>query len=126
MKIFRDLKVKLTDAEWRAYVDEWAREQAKSHETLARKAEVMADFKSKIEAHENAERDLGEKVRSREETRAVECFEKHDGERFVVELYRADTGELVSTRPMSAAERHDALQAVLPLVSRTPPEPQGN
>lgn len=122
MKIFRDLKVKLTDAEWRAYVDAWGREQAKSKETQAQRAEAMAGFKSRLEAHENAEQDLGEKVRSREETRAVECFEKPDPERFVVELYRHDTGELVETRPMTAGERHEVVQATLPGVNKQPPE----
>ena len=51
----------------------------------------------------------------------MECFERKDEARFVVELYRQDTGELVETRPMTAAERHDVLQVKLPGVSREPP-----
>lgn len=121
MKLFRDLKVKLTDAEWRSYVDAWAREQSKAHETMAEKAEVMSKFKARIETHDNLMNDLGEKVRSHEETRAVECFEKHDEQRFVVELYRNDTGELVETRAMNAAERHEVVQATLPGVSKQVP-----
>lgn len=122
MKLFRDLKVDLTDAEWRSYVDAWGREQSKHHETMAEKAQVMADFKGRIERHENFMTDLGEKVRSHKETRAVECFEKPDETRFVMELYRQDTGELVETRPMNAQERHDVVQTTLPGVSKAPPE----
>jgi hypothetical protein len=121
VKLFRDLKVKLTDAEWRSYVDAWAREQSKAHETQAEKAQAMADFKGRIERHENTMNDLGEKVRSHEETRAVECVNKPDEQRFVMELYRTDTGELVETRAMSAAERHEVVQATLPGVSKAPP-----
>jgi len=121
VKLFRDLKVKLTDAEWRSYVDAWAREQSKAHETQAEKAEAMSKFKARIETHENTMNDLGEKVRSHEETRAVECFNKPDDTRFVMELYRLDTGELVETRAMTAQERHEVVQATLPGVSKQPP-----
>lgn len=121
MKLFRDLPVALSDSEWRNYVDAWAREQSKAHETSAEKAEVMSKFKARIETHENVMNDLGEKVRSHKETRAVECIEKLDDTRYVVELYRSDTGELVETRPMNAQERHEVVQATLPGVSKRPP-----
>lgn len=121
MKIFRDLKVELTDPEWRNYVDAWAREQSKAHETASEKAEVMSKFKARIETHENVMNDLGEKVRSHKETRAVECVEKPDEQRFVMELYRMDTGELVETRAMNSQERHEVVQATLPGVQKQPP-----
>jgi hypothetical protein len=125
-KIFRDLKVKLQPAEWNAIASALGAEQAKLFECEAEKAEAMTGYKKRLEAHGNKMAELGEKVRSREETRAVECFERQDEQRFVVELYRQDTGELVETRPMTSAERHDVLQSSLPGVSKEPPEPEHN
>lgn len=121
MKLFRDLPVKLSDAEWAANSSALAAEQQKLIEAEGEKATVMQGYKSRIESHKERMLDLGRKVHSHEETRAVECFERHDAKKFIVEVYRADSGELVETRPMSAAERHEAIQVTLPGVSRTPP-----
>lgn len=121
MTMFRDLKVKLTDAEWNAIASAMGAEQAKLIEEEQAKASAMSTYKDRIQALQAKLVELGEKVRSRVETRAVECFEKPDDKRFVVELYRADTGELVETRVMTAAERHEVVQATLPNVSKVPP-----
>lgn len=114
MKMFRDLKVKLTQEEFVATASALGAEQAKLNEAQSEKAQAMATFKARIQTHEDKLQELGEKVRTREETRAVECLEKPDERRFVVEVYRMDTGELVETRPMTAAERHSVLQGTLP------------
>jgi hypothetical protein len=112
MKLFRDLPVKLTDAEWAFYANALAVEQARRAQAEADKAESMSAFKATIDKHKAKEAELGEKVRSREETRAVECFERFDYKRFVVDLHRDDTGELVETRQMSASERQTKLPGV--------------
>jgi hypothetical protein len=117
MKLFRDLKVKLTPEEWGANAAAMAAEQAKLAEVQSELAQANTTFKARIRTHNDKLHELGEKVRSREETRAVECIEKPDSKRFLVEVYRLDTGELVETRPMTAAERHSVLQATLPGVS---------
>lgn len=122
MKMFRDLKVKLTEAEWCATASALGAEQAKLYEVELEKQSMMATLKARIGTHEERMAQLGELVRSREETRAVECFERKDEKKFVVELYRADTGVLVESRSMTAAERHDVLQVKLPGISREPPE----
>lgn len=117
MKLFRDLKVRLTDAEWTAIAAGMGAEMASLRETESEKQEVMTKFKERIQVHTNKLQDLGGKVTSHEETRAVECEERGDVKRFVMELYRLDTGEMVETRPMTATERQEALQVALPGVN---------
>jgi DNA-directed RNA polymerase sigma subunit (sigma70/sigma32) len=112
MKIFRDLKVKLTEAEWKAVASAMAAEQAKLAEVEAEKAEAMSTFKARIETHKTKFLELAEKVNSHEERRAVECVERPDYQRWVIELYRNDTGEMVEMRPMTAGERQVTLPGV--------------
>ncbi len=124
-KIFRDLKVKLTVAEWSACAAQLAQEQERLEELDLEKKAAVAALKSRLETVKGVISGLGEKVRSHEEVRAVECWEKQDERRFVVELYRDDTGELVETRPMTAAERHEAINPPLPHVEPAPEEKLG-
>lgn len=124
MKVFRELRVKLTDAEWSVAAIQMAAEQQKIQEIEAEKAEINTTFKARLQGHAQKLSELGLKVRSREEARSVECQERYDLQRLTAELYRLDTGELVESRPMSAHERQEALQEVLPGVSREPPESQ--
>ena len=49
------------------------------------------------------------------EEREVPVSPRANNERFLVEYYRDDTGELVRTRPMTDDESRVARQAVLPL-----------
>ncbi len=51
------------------------------------------------------------------EEREVPVMARPDNERFVVEYFREDTGDLVRTRPMTDDEARVARQAVLPLRS---------
>jgi hypothetical protein len=114
MAIFRDLKVHLTDDEWGANAAALAQLQADLKAAEAEKKESASGYKARIDALKSKADAIGDRVRTREETRAVECFERPDNRRFVVELFRADNHTLVETRPMTANERHAALQPMLP------------
>jgi len=57
---------------------------------------------------------LAKEVRERAEERDVSVSYRHDDRRFCVDTYRLDTQEVVDTRPMTDAERGDAMQPALP------------
>jgi hypothetical protein len=113
-KIWRDLKVLLTEEEWAAVSLACANEEQVLDAAKASMKEAVTEFKENIAASEKKMRALNEMIRTHKETRAVECFEKHDVNKFTVELYRMDTGEMVESRPMTASERHAATQPRLP------------
>jgi hypothetical protein len=115
--IFRDLKCKLTNDEWAAIAAQLANDGEKREQLEAQKKSEASAIKAKIDDVEKSISSLGVKVRTHEEIRAVECFEKADDKRFVVELYRDDTGELIETRPMTSAERHAVINPALPGVT---------
>jgi hypothetical protein len=129
--IFKDLKVKLTPSEWEACSAQLGSEQQRLEQVEEEKRQTSSALGSRCKSQKDTVSKLAEKVRSREETRAVECFERKDPRRFVVELYRSDVGSLIETRPMSAGERHEALNPKLPIVddwiakppTSTSPEP---
>jgi hypothetical protein len=116
--IFKDLKVKLTESEWEACAAQLGSEQQKLEQVEEEKRQTSSALGSRCKSQKDVVSKLGEKVRSREETRAVECFERKDPRRFVVELYRSDMGSLIETRPMTANERHEALNPKLPYVEQ--------
>jgi hypothetical protein len=114
MTMFRDLKVKLTQDEWEAYASQLANVNQETKQVEAELQAVKDGFKGRLTALGEREYELAEKVRNRQEVRAVEVYERPDERRFVVELYRGDTGELLETRPMSSAERHAVVNPKLP------------
>jgi len=71
-------------------------------------------FKRKLADFEQLADLLAFMVVSREEIRDVECFETPAPSRMTVELFRADTGAFVSSRPMTAEEREAVLNPPLP------------
>jgi hypothetical protein len=111
----RKLPCALTVEEWNAAASQLAQTQLECVTVEARKKAAMADFKIEGEKLEATAAELGEKVRTRKETRDVEVFERKVGERLVVEIYRSDLGELVETRPMTAEERNEVVNPRLPL-----------
>lgn len=74
---------------------------------------ALKDYKDKHKTRvgelESVTRLLASEVRSRKETRPVECHEVKDYERGVVDLVRVDTGEVVETRGMDPGERQTRL-----------------
>lgn len=118
MPIYRDLKVRLTPSEWESCASALAQVQQDRSVLEEEKKQAMTGFKARDKVLEEKLRSLGERVRSHQETRAVECWERFDVNRLVVDIYRSDLGEYVESRPMTASERHDALQPGLPGLSR--------
>jgi hypothetical protein len=114
MSVIRKLKVRLTDVEWGAAAKQLGSVQADLNDMKQAQAQYVAEFKVAYQGLNEKFAQLGECVRSGEETRTVECMERGDAKRLVIELYRVDTGELVETRPMTSQEREDALQVTLP------------
>lgn len=72
------------------------------------KVESAKKFAEDIKTKERVVRDLAYDVKSGTELRPVECAEKPQYGKSMVELIRLDTGEVLSSRPMSAEERQGA------------------
>lgn len=121
MPMFRDLKVKLTDAEWGACASRAAEMRQSAEELKAHAKETAADNKLKVQEAEKEAKLLEEKVRTKVETRAVEVYEKPELRTFQMQMFRSDTHEFISARPMSANERHIAMQPNLPNLPIDPP-----
>lgn len=80
---------------------------------LEKKA-ANAAFKERHVALSEAIKTLAAQVHTKSEMREVEIERVADERRFVVETFRLDSGELVSSRKMNKDEQEDALQAKLP------------
>ncbi len=72
-------------------------------------AEIKSKFKARIETAELEVSKLGAIVRAGEEFREVAVEDVSDFERSVISTMRLDTGEVVSTRGMTAHERQQHL-----------------
>jgi uncharacterized DUF497 family protein len=83
-----------------------------------RKKAAAAAFKEEHELLNSQAKQLAREVHSRHEMREVEVGYVHDDIRLVVETIRADTGEIIGSRPMTVDEVKDARQAKLPGIGR--------
>jgi len=79
---------------------------------------AMDGFKEELDHVAGDIRRLAQAVRDRSERRQVEISYHHDVDRYVVATIRQDTGEIVTTRPMTAEEMADAKQGKLPGIGR--------
>lgn len=77
--------------------------------------EAMKDIRSRRRALDRA-------IRDRTEMRSVETREIHDGRRLSVDTLRLDTGEIIGSRAMTAAERQVEI-TMAPLPPPPPPAP---
>jgi hypothetical protein len=64
-----------------------------------------AEYKQRAKVLDSEIALLGDEVRHRREFRLVECKEEPDHQASVMHMIRTDTGEVVSSRPMTAEER---------------------
>lgn len=110
----RTLPCRLTIEEWNAAAEALAESGYELAALDVEKKLAMASFKERAEKIEATQRELAAKVKTRSVPRPVEVFERSLPTRLVVEIYRADTGELVDTRPMTATERDDVVNPRLP------------
>lgn len=74
-----------------------------------RQVDLKAQMKSTMTALEGTRSRLSSVVARREEVRDVLCDFYHDHARGFVEVIRQDTGESISIRPMTEAERQQQL-----------------
>ena len=108
-KHFEKLPVELNDDEVRLKGEELARKRKAWEAKKLERKEVVANFKSQLDELDDAIRDLAEQVKSRREQRDVEVIERRNYQQGLVETYRADSGEVVRSRAMTAGERQVSL-----------------
>jgi len=110
---FESLPVKLTPSEHR----DRSRQMAELHQTAERfEAEAKREAKAAKETLEKLKREeskLSIVVATEVEYRQVQVYYEPDLNRWCVESYRRDTGELVGSRPMTPDERASAAQGRL-------------
>lgn len=99
------LRVKLNTAELEAKAQEHARLHFAMDELEELKKSHMQQFGAQLKKLKVDAGKLAYDVTQRSEEREVECLEKPDYSLFLVHVIRADNGDPVRTRPMTAAER---------------------
>lgn len=113
--MLRKLPIHLTDDERNtkarhaaSLLHERALIEEQKRETVADFADRLKELTAEINAASTA-------ARTGIEEREVEVSPKPNNERFVMEFYRDDTGDLVETRPMTEDEIRVARQQSLPM-----------
>jgi len=105
----RQLFVDLTPAEQRVKGAELAA-LCNQRDDLSDEAKaVAADFKMKIDALTRRAKVLATEVESKRELRPVRCRWSVDELHETWSLYRADTGEILATEPVTQADRQTEL-----------------
>lgn len=108
----RQLPVRLTTAELEERGWSLAEERKKQRSLESAKKAAADDFKERLEANGEEIDRLAGIVHSKCEYRPVQCHEKRDYKRGVIEIVRRDTGEIVETRVMTDAERQRELREI--------------
>lgn len=103
------LPCQLTPAETAVRADELARTLETLEVLKADKAAAVSRFREMIKLSERKSYDLGDVVRTGKEYREVPVRYASDFEANQIHTIRLDTGEVVSSRPMEAAERQQAM-----------------
>lgn len=105
----RILPVQLNAEELAAYSYDLAKKEREASSLEGEKKAIAKDFQGRIDVLRAEISDLAAKVETRSEDREVECdliYYDQEGE---VETVRRDTGEVVTRRPMTQAEKQKAL-----------------
>ena len=113
--MIRKLPIHLTDDERNTkarHATSLLRERTLIEEQKREAVAGYADRIKELTAEINA---AAEAARTGIEEREVEVSPKPNNERFVMEFYRDDTGDLVETRPMNEDEIRTARQQSLPM-----------
>lgn len=107
--VVQRLRCKLDARERLTKVDELTRLMAELDEAERAKAASTQRFGTMIKELKMRVTEVAFDVRDETEVRPVECFERGNFVNRTVELVRGDSGEVVSTRAMSDAERQNEL-----------------
>lgn len=123
MTFTKELRCALTPPQWSTYAERLAHLNRLIADEKARAKDAAASASARVKGLEGEAREVAEKVRSHEELRLVECFERHavPDTLFAVEVIRMDTSGIVETRPMTASERNAIVNPTLPGVHVDPP-----
>lgn len=115
-RVWRDLPVTLTDAEWIEVAREKAARERELREFESNQKEEAAAAAAKAKEIKRSIDQLGARVESKSAIRPVECFERYVfGEsraKDLVEIVRVDTGEVVQRREPTQAETQRRLPGV--------------
>lgn len=79
----------------------------------ADKTQAMSGYNADLKALRKERTSLIENVKTGQAKKQVECYERFVFETNTVETVRADTDEVVDSRPMEADERHELAQGGL-------------
>jgi hypothetical protein len=104
MREICQLPVKLTETEILNKADVLAKTLRERDELDERRKASAKDFKEQLERVELEVSKLARTIESGQEDRPIDCRWERDDHRSAMVLYRADTGEIVRTRAMTAAE----------------------
>jgi hypothetical protein len=102
----RRLPVKLTSEELLAKADELSRKLGDKQQEERDQKTTKDAMKERLSGLDAEIASLAEIVRSKQEERLVDIYERFDTGRLVVEQIRLDTGEVVGTRTMTVEERN--------------------
>lgn len=118
----KELRCALTPPQWSTYAERLAHLNRLIADEKARAKDAAASASARVKGLEGEAREVAEKVRSHEELRLVECYERHavPDTLFAVEVIRMDTDGIVETRPMTASERNAIVNPTLPGVHIDP------
>ncbi len=114
--VIRHCEMKCTSAELAAKGRELGSLIQKHDKVTQEKKDTVAAFKVQLDELDSDLRNLARVVTTGIEMRPVECGERFNRERELVETYRIDTTEIVANRPMTADEAREARQVNLELV----------
>jgi hypothetical protein len=105
--VVENLFVDLTDEEVSTRGEELAKCIQRQLELKDEKKKWAEEWKTRFAVEERRAGELSKTVETRRERRPVECEERPHGTRGTVELYRKDTGEFVTSRPMTTNEKEE-------------------
>ena len=106
----RDLPVKLTDAEMIVKGQELAELENELRSLEDKKRETSKEFSGQLEAMRKKIADTAHEINTKQEFRDVEVETVRDEKELTIMVVRLDTGEIVSKRLMSNAERQPILK----------------
>ncbi len=109
---YRQLPVKLTDAERMARALRAAELQAEYNLVELRKKETARELGLELKRLRERIEEAQQAVRTGEEPQSVQIEHRRNEERRTIETVRLDTGEIIDTRPMTAEERQGKLFAI--------------
>jgi plasmid stabilization system protein ParE len=109
-----DLEVELTASERQEAAEQLSARIDEKLQIMAQHKEQKAAMKRKEDALEDEIKRLAKAHKTGKELRAVPIDERQDIRRGVVEVYRMDTDELVTRRPLSEDERNRIRQGTIP------------